>query len=545
MPATGARAQIWATLSLGTVAILSALVFYNGPIHVMAPWDVFNLLAGGWRIHEGLVPHTDFYNPIGPLVFQLIALGMAIAGPSTAALCYAVLAFCVMAAPWAWFVASRRLPGAMAALAVVFVACLVVAARPLGYDPRITTYAMMYNRWAWVLISILFLEIFLAPRDSTRRVRLGEGVSIGALLAMLFWCKISYFVVGALGTGLAMVLRPPLRAALVWALGTFAAFCVLWKLLFGINAIDYLADVLFALKAQSPGLRAVLLKASLKHNLAQVALFGVLVAALGVHVRRQNGVALALRFWVIAGFLLGSTFLLSSGNAPERSDLPLFFIAGLIVVQLGCGADHCFRAHPRGTRNSVYFSVLLLVAAAYCLPIMWRDGLSIGNDWRWRDYKLGPLPRSQRFDSVSLRDLVIPETSDWHTAYWLAKHVPEKINEGLALIRRHATPDTRIFAAAFTDPFSFALLLPPPEGTPLWWDLGYSFSVGRFPDPRRVFANVNMIIVPVFHAEDRGCCQKTARTLLQIYGSYIDQRFSQIDRSDSWILLQRKPAPGA
>jgi hypothetical protein len=44
---------------------------------MMASWDVFILLDGGYRIVDGQVPDGDFANPIGPLVYIFVSLGVA------------------------------------------------------------------------------------------------------------------------------------------------------------------------------------------------------------------------------------------------------------------------------------------------------------------------------------------------------------------------------------------------------------------------------------------------------------------------------------
>ena len=75
------------------VAVISILMVFFGPAPMKAPWDVFCLLDGGWRIISGHIPHVDYYNPIGPLTYLLIAAGMKIGIPSLASLVYGNLLF--------------------------------------------------------------------------------------------------------------------------------------------------------------------------------------------------------------------------------------------------------------------------------------------------------------------------------------------------------------------------------------------------------------------------------------------------------------------
>ena len=150
------------------VAALAYLILAMGPSHIMAPWDVFILLNEAWRILCGQVPHTDFHNPIGPLTYSLIALGMKIGDVSLVGYTYGNVLFLVVASIWASLVFFSRLRPIYALLLTLFVAILAVATRPLGYSPSITTYAMIYNRYGWILLAIVNVQLFVAP-DRTLR----------------------------------------------------------------------------------------------------------------------------------------------------------------------------------------------------------------------------------------------------------------------------------------------------------------------------------------------------------------------------------------
>ena len=110
------------------------VVLWIGPAPIVAPWDVFTLLNGAYRIYEGQAPGTDFSNPIGPMVYGLTAIGMHLQrAPSLAAVTYGQVIFLVIVSFLAWVVTWRRLPGPYAAALTIFVAFLAVSVRPLGY----------------------------------------------------------------------------------------------------------------------------------------------------------------------------------------------------------------------------------------------------------------------------------------------------------------------------------------------------------------------------------------------------------------------------
>lgn len=75
---------------------------------MMAPWDIFILLDGGWPISSGQVPHTGFHNPIGDLPYWLTALGMRIGPPSLASFVHGNVLFLLVAGSGICLVLFRR-----------------------------------------------------------------------------------------------------------------------------------------------------------------------------------------------------------------------------------------------------------------------------------------------------------------------------------------------------------------------------------------------------------------------------------------------------
>src|SRR5262249_24759586 len=151
--------------------------------------DVFIILDGAWRIFNGQIPSTDFTNPIGPLVYWLTALGMHVAGPSLKAYVYGNLALLLVLAPWGAWIFFKKLPGPHAFLVTLFIAVLITAPHPLGISPEITTYAMIYNRCGWALSALLFVQMLLPDRHTSRHSALSDSISGGLLLGLTFFCK--------------------------------------------------------------------------------------------------------------------------------------------------------------------------------------------------------------------------------------------------------------------------------------------------------------------------------------------------------------------
>ena len=532
----------WSFAAAIVIGLLAGMTTRYGASHIKAPWDVFILLDGGWRMLNGQVPHTDFYNPIGPITYLLVWAGMKLSKPSLSAVAYGSVIFMLLTAVWAWSVARGRLSGFLIFLLLVFVAFLSVSPRPLGFEVTTTSYAMLYNRFGYVLLLILFVQVFL-PDEHENSGRLDfNGLSIGALLAVLFFCKITFFVFGVGAVALAILFRTVPARSIVAQAFAFIGFGIGMWLVFSISPIDYVADILAAGRGQSPARRLGMFETGLNANLVQLYLSALIlipvIATPSLAIARPR----ALSRWKVVlafGYIIASAILITGGNSLEGTDIPLFFAAGLVLLHF---LSECRTSSPSETLTPVEVNYLL--ALAVVIPVflggpLLRDAATVAYYAYWHETKMASVPESQRFDSETLADFVIPKTSDWQTAYWRAHEVPERINDGLRLLRGHVGPQSRIFSMTMTNPFSFALQLPPPIGPPLWWDLGISVDRSLAPAPAAMLREVDTIIVPVLRDDDEGCCKDTVTTMMEFYGPYISEHFDEVDRSRSWVVYPR------
>ena len=239
-------------------------------------------------------------------------------------------------------------------------------------------------------------------------------------------------------------------------------------------------------------------------------------------------------------FTRRTAFFITSGNTAEGGDIPVIFVTGLILLEAVSQRIQWQAAGSLTPGEISYGITFLLTLVAFAGPIMVNDGLSLVFTSEWREYRLSTASVGQRFNSAALADFVIPASSDYLTAYVRAKYVPAQINDGLQLLRGHIASRSKIFTVALTNPFAFALGLPSPRGTLAWWDLNFSFSGDYFPSAANTFQDVDLVMIPVLHPSDEGCCQPTVQQMLLVYGPYLRDHFAQIDNSQYWILLQRR-----
>ncbi|QLY29648.1 hypothetical protein [Nocardia huaxiensis] len=528
------------------VAGIAIATIVWAPAPMAAPWDPFNMLDGAYRILRGQSAGADFHNPIGPLLYCLISLGMRLQDtPSLAAIGYGSVVMLAILAPIAWWVARRRLPAPYAAVFTVFTALLLVAVRPLHYATDITSYAMLYNRWGWALFGIVLLLACVRPvHTGARRAAIVEAVLLGLLLGMLFYDKLNFFGVAVVMIVFGIIAgTAPRRPAEL--LGVAAGFGVvlggMW-IGFGVSLGGYLADVADAAKTIPPGMRLQQLWTGVR-DVAPIAVLTLLALAVLAAISRQQA-ATIVRLTVVIAAIGGSSLLISTLNAQERNEIPALALIPLLFVAFlgprlprwagGPGED---QDHRWPIAAALAAAALLLIATMGVITA--RDGIALAGSVTRHDEVVRP-PASQRIASDHLRDYYIPADSQWVTAYRTAHDVPAMLNDGIALLERHNTHHDSIFTIAATDPFSFALSTPPTRGAFLWWDLDFDFNRTHYPDANQIFPDAHWIMIPRMIA-GQGCCQETVDVMLELYRPYLSAHFHEADRTDNWILLARNP----
>jgi hypothetical protein len=524
-------------VSSAVAVLLGALTLYNGPSVIAAPTDVFVLISGAWRMTLGQIPHIDFDNPIGALTYGLVESGMALGGPDSLGLHWAAVLLLVIGAAWASWAAFTRLEPWLACAFVVFIALLCVATRPLGYDPANHSYAMLYNRVGWAFLCILAIQAFVARAGASPRQESLDAAALGALVGLLFYTKITFAIFGVIAIVLALIARPALRgiaslAALV--LGAALTITSVWSAT-GAAPLDYLQDIAAAGGVQSPDARFKWLVNAIKFGAIPLGLLSLTwLATVGRRIwseraLRSETLMLTLQF----AFLCGAGLALTTTNAGERGEVPLYVIAGVLLL------------HNRAIALDDRFRKRIIIGAAavtalIALFIGGRDALSVADTTAMRPYRVDQAPASQRIDAPRLHNFVIPHTSEHRTQIWRAAAMPPKVNDGLALLRAHVGQDARLMVFALTDPFSFPLGLAPPRGGPLWWDRNFNYNLEHYPPAEQVFAEVTHVMIPQIHADDDGCCKHVVADLEQMYGPYVAEYFVEVGRTETWVLLARR-----
>ncbi len=514
-----------------------------GAAPIAGPWDVVSLLNAGWRIINGQIPHIDYHNPIGPLTYVPIVIGMKIGGVCTAAIVYGSVLLLVCFVPWAWKMAAARFPPFIAFIFVLFCGFLLISPRPLGFAIRETTYAMIYNREGYFLLSLLLIVVFLPSREAGKSGAVLDGLSTGLLLGLLFYCKVTYFAVGVASTVLGIAMKPRTGKWFFEAAVGLAVVSVALRLFFHIHPTAYIADIITAGHSQLPAMRLQLLKQALSSNLTWLYLSLLLV---GLWSRVDETEAKTLlsrtRLWLIAGWILGMALFIESGNAAQRGGVedPLFFVAGLIILESFRRQNKEQVQTAKSPARLVYAAHVWVVLPLFCGTIMAADSASFAYASAWDLLKRPSFPGSRRIHAQGLRDLLVPESTQHLTSYWPAREFPLRINEGLDLLGKILTKGDKVTTIGFTDPFSLAFGLPPALDGNQWWDVNFSFDLKRHPSPEQFLGDVSLVMVPRRVAGVQGWNFDSEDAMLELYGNYLHSHFREFDSSEAWTLYRRQ-----
>ena len=569
---------------VAAVVVTAGLLLYMGASHQRVnAWDSAFLLDGGWRLLHGQRPHTDFYSPFGALPLLIVTLGMAVRGASAAALSLGYAIVFPFVTLWAWWIARRRLSAVTAFLFAAMAGFLLVATHRLGSPFTSVTYAMQYNRLGWALLAMTALQLFArhsseagaasatgAAKPRWRRLSPGalDGASLGALLGLLLFTKVTYFVTAAVLLLLTALLIRPFRSRAGWA-ATVASFAVVLLAAAGylrFDLVSFLRDMRMLAGVQTLSSRLEALKNVLASNLAPLILLGgaLILAFAALFVSRQKRgtpwwrpSASAWAFPLLGSITMVLAGLVTCSANAQRTVIPLFAVAALTLTEelnriMAKGASATLgrpaRLVPAAFLACALLSVYLL--AGVLIP----DAASVAYSSAWKALRAGQAPATARVDSFAMADLLLPpgryESSSPQAVLQAVRNRPADqasltslqyaawLNDGLALLRPHLNADSRVICLDWINPFSFALGLPSPRGDALCWDFGLLVSDTHHPAAENVLRDATLVMEP-----KRPIAPFTESFKKRLLGAQLAAHFRVADQSALWILYARQQRP--
>jgi len=521
------------------LALIATLVMVEAPhrTHRWAP-DTFLFLDGGWRVYNGQRPYVDFYAALGPVTFQLVALGLWLGGVSAAAIDYGFGIAAIALGIWAWWLFGKRMESPAALLLALFVAVLTIAPHALGARLDILTYASLYNRLGYALVIIVLVEAVCAPVADSMKDEWAGGISSGAACLLLLFVKPSFFLIAVPMLAASYLFRDlrRLRRTLGLAVGfAIPAVLMLAYLRFDAGAIWYDFRTLAAART-SPinndpafliGPRTVL-KHAYDHaeELAGLLLLSWMAAILP---RAKRTIVFLDGWWPVAAAaaVVAADLALNTGNGVQYS-LPLIAAMAVVLVSTVFRWWRSAELSKRGEyRWLCGFSLVLGFALFAPQPL--NDIATLA--YSARQSTAGPalLPH---FQAAPLRRLLSRETPpDWDEDPYNGKSLIDPINDGTWLIESASRPQESVIALSPVNPFSFALRRKPAEGGCPYLGAGF-FNPGHMPPQEWMIGGADLLMVPKKQT-------KADAWLKEVFGDYVERKYTLAAQSNDWWLYRR------
>jgi hypothetical protein len=522
-----------ALLLVGTLEVLAAP-------HRIHRWahDTFIFLDGGWRILNGQRPYVDFFTGLGPVTFQLVALGLKLSGGKAAGIDYGFATAAMLLGVWAWLVCKPRMERPAGFLVALFVALLTISPNAIGSRPDILTYASIYNRLAYALTLIVLVEAVCPLRAPDAGSHFAGGFSSGAACTFLFFVKPSFFLVAiviAAGAFLFFDHRSPRRTLGILAGLATISLAMLAYLRFDVRAIWYSVSTVGTVRVQGQSgdpRMDIGLYPFFKHAFDRIEhLLALMFLALLVSLlpRRPRVHRYLDTWWPLAAAgavcIVETLFLMTNGT---QTSVPLLAVFALLLAS---EIYTWWQAAPTDDRHrhGLICGVGLIVALVLFLPDMAADFSSLAYSF---GQSVAGRPLPGRFKSPPLRSLMTRATpADWDEPN-SGKPYVDLINEGTDLLERSSAPAESVFALDYVNPFAYALQrIPPGGGGPY---LGM-FNSAHVPPVEWMVGRADLVMVPKQPAQPG-----LARMLDEIFGQFLRDRYRLAAESPSWLMYRRK-----
>jgi hypothetical protein len=512
-------------------AVLSVPVIYSREM----TWDLMFNLDGAWRIYTGQTPHVDFHDPVGTLPFAITALGFYLVGTKPFAF---IVGECIIAAvitALAVVAVRDRLALVPGVLFVALCAMLALVPVAIGDLPTAYTFAMAYNRFGWSLLGILYLVLFVEPRDGGRSGL--PDVAVGAVVIVaLYYLKITYFGIAYAAIGLALLTCRHVRRS-------YAAWCVALAVatLIAVAPFNhgYIADIIDAISAGSVRTLGALFLRNFAYSGAEQS--SVIAANLVLlYLWLQGRVSLGT---LVAGcFVLASGLFLISQNAQDQG-IPLYVIPALLISVAICDWARTARSDQSGPAIALIGATL----APLVLFVFYANVTLLGYHLKARQ-TVGTFVVS----GTNLQGLAVPLDHDNVIADFATGHYSpalfgrmrnlrvrhelsqyeyvQTILELAELLRAHGAAASSVVVIDQVNPLPFAMGARAPRGGNLWWAEEIAWRA-----PEEAFGDAAYVAIPRFPTQ-----RAVVHDALIQYRQHLATEFAPWLEGRYWTILKRQ-----
>jgi hypothetical protein len=534
-------------LALATVmaAILGLRLWIGCPVIGYALHDSVWILAQAEQIVAGQMPHCDYFAFHGIAPFLVASAGICLVGCRGLAITAGYALFAPLVVSAAWWMARQRLAAPFAALLGLMLGVVWVStSAPGGLSG---SHAMIYNRFGWVMLSLVAVEALIPPRGTPAPLRVNlEGALAGFAMACLEFTKLNYFGAGIMMIFLGAVLFPHARRSAAAAAVGLLLGNVFFLAFLRFNAAAYWNNLTAVCAAVAPVDRLALLRGILQANLPYLLLSCVAATAAWVLVgpravvkrRADEG----LRTLVAAVGMLGLGLVVCAMNHQEYGVVTS--VVATVALAEVCRREAAAATPASGAKWAGVFCLIASLAALVSFaPVLGLDLAAIGIAARAKialspsDIEEGRLHSATLADFVSParpgdargREAIIRAVSAGQILN--AHHMAAVLNDGIDVVQPLVGPADRVYCLDLDNLFPLALGIPYAPGDAGWHG---NMSLSGYPDPPRFLRGMTLVMQPKNYA------YPAAQELMQsLFGETIAAHFTKVAESDLWIVWRR------
>jgi len=512
-------------------AVLSSPVIYSREM----TWDLMFNLDGAWRLYNGQTAHVDFHDPLGSLPFAATALGFYVVGTTPFAFLIGETIVAILITVLAVVAVKNRLALVPAALFVTLCALLTLVPLVIGDLPTEYTFAMAYNRFGWSLLGILYVIIFVGPRDGRRPV-LTDVIAAAIIVVALYYIKITYFGVAFAGVGAALMTSRHVRQ-------NYRAWCVVLALIALIALAPfnhgYIADIVDAISAGSVRTQVSLFLRNFAYGSAEQS--SVIAADLVLFYLWLQG-RVSLGTLIAGGFVFISGLFLISQNAQEQG-IPLYVIPTLLILVAVC--DWASAARSDQSRHAI-----ALIGAASCpllLFVFYANVAVFGYHLKAQQTAEIFVVADTNLQGLAVprdRDNVIDEFATGHYSptlfgrlrtqrvrYELSQYeYIQTVLELVEFLRTHGAAASSVVVIDQVNPLPFAMGARAPRRGNLWWAKEIAWR-----PPEEAFGDADYVAIPRFPTSNI-----VVEQALTHYQEYFATEFTPSFARRYWTVLKRR-----
>ena len=482
--------------------------------------DAFYVLDGAWRMMNDQRPHTDFSSMIGFLAYAPTVVGLWISGGRVQGFGYGQGLAGIVLSVWAYMLGRRRLLDVPLLLMCVAIAFTAAAPFALGSTPLMISPGMTYNRYGYDLLALLLIEALADDRNKHEHRDFIGGLSTGAIIAILFFLKITFFVASLFLLVTLLPCRVQTKARWKGIGVGFVAMSIACSSYYGFKLMPIFDDLTLMANAKHIPFTAYIVDNILEHA------------------------AVLFAFSVAAAFLVSSYGLVESAKK-------IYFAGGAVAI---CGVLVIFGSYEHyGFPLAVFFALVVLNSVTTKLLSIRRSG----DFFSGAVFLLGSVivaaslfsstlgmcsglfnrlliaPHFPPMDSARLYGFVPVSGDEWYGGM---------VNDGISLINKLRRDHETIMCLDFTNPFAYGLGIKPARGGTSGLQFNSSFNDKYHQSPEELFGAADLVIVPKGFTDP-----SLQQSIPRIYGAYLASHYSFLGDSVAWRLYRRNdqspPAP--